>query len=577
MPDPRTPRLGGHVLVEALIEQGIETCFGVPGESYLPVLDGFFEHGERIRFIACRNEGGAAFMAEAGAKLSGRPGICFVTRGPGATNASIGLHTAFQDSTPLILFIGQVGTEVRDREAFQELDYRAVFGPNSGGFAKWVAEVPSAGRLPEYVARAFHIAQQGRPGPVVLALPEEVLTAVTAAPVLPRVEPAQAWPAPGALRDLRAMLLAAERPLVIAGGSGWTPEATRALERFAEGWQLPVGCAFRRQDLFDPEHPLCAGHVGIGIDPKLAKRVREADLIIALGARLDEMTTGTYTLIESPRPRQKLIHIHAGAEELGRVFAADLLLQSSMGHAAKALETLAAPPQIGWLAWARATNADHRANLEGGEPVAPIDLAEVVRAVHALAPDAVICNGAGNFSGWVHRFHLYPVLHRHGRSQLAPTSGAMGYGLPAAVAASLLQPGRPAICFAGDGDFLMNGQELATATAHGGRPIVVVVDNGSYGTIRMHQEREFPQRVSGTALANPDFAALARAYGWVGERIEQTAAFAPALAAALARREPTLLHLPVDPELSTSRQSLSQIRAAALRARGDAGTLGPSS
>ncbi len=573
MNEPTTPRLAGHVLVEALIAQGIDTCFGVPGESYLPVLDGFYEHRDRIRFIACRQEGGAAFMAEAAAKLTGLPGICFVTRGPGATNASIGLHTAFQDSTPMILFIGQVGADVRDREAFQELDYRAVFGPNSGGFAKWVAEVPSADRLPEYIARAFHVALQGRPGPVVLALPEDMLTAHTSAPVLPRVAPAQAWPAPGALRDLRALLLEAERPLVIAGGSGWTAEATRALARFAEGWQLPVACAFRRQDLFDADHPLCAGHVGIGIDPPLAKSVREADLIIALGPRLDEMTTGTYTLIESPRPLQKLVHIHAGAEELGRVFAADLLLQSSMAHAAKALETLAPPPQIGWRNWTGALNAAHRANRDAAGGAEPIDLVAVVRAVHALAPDAVVCNGAGNFSGWVHRFHRYPALHAHGRSQLAPTSGAMGYGVPAAVAASLLQPGRPVIASAGDGDFLMNGQELATATAHGARPIVVVIDNGTYGTIRMHQEREFPQRVSGTALANPDFAALARAYGWVGERIEHTAGFAPALAAALARREPTLLHLRVDPELSTSRQTLSQIRAAALRRQADAGTL----
>ncbi|MEN9543373.1 MAG: hypothetical protein RLZZ598_206, partial [Pseudomonadota bacterium] len=422
--------------------------------------------------------------------------------------------------------------------------------------------------------RAFHVALQGRPGPVVLALPEDVLSSTTTAPVLPRIEPAQTWPAPDALHALRAMLLAAERPLVIAGGSGWTPDATLALQGFAEDWQLPVACAFRRQDLFDAEHPLCAGHVGIGIDPKLAARVRAADLIMALGARLDEMTTGTYTLIESPRPRQKLIHVHPGAEELGRVFAADLLLQSSLASAAKALATLAPPPQIGWSGWTQAANAEHRANLEDGSALTPIDLAEVVRAVHALAPDAVICNGAGNFSGWVHRYHRYPVLHRHGRSQLAPTSGAMGYGVPAAVAASLLQPGRPVICFAGDGDFLMNGQELATATAHGGRPIVIVIDNSSFGTIRMHQEREFPHRVSGTALANPDFVALAHAYGWASEGIAQTAAVAPALAAALARREPTLLHLQIDPEISTSRQSLSQIRRAAERARGPAGQPG---
>lgn len=553
-------RPAGHALVEALVAQGVDTCFGVPGESFLAVLDGFHEHRERIRFVACRQEGGAAFMAEAQGKLSRRPGICFVTRGPGATNASIGLHTAFQDSTPMVLFIGQVGAAMRDREAFQELDYRAVFGPNSGGFAKWVGEVHSADRLPEYVARAFHIALQGRPGPVVLALPEDMLTALTAAPVLPRVEPAQAWPAPGALREVRAMLMAAERPLVIAGGRGWDDGAVQALRRFAENWQLPVACAFRYQDHFDNTHGLYAGDVGIGIAPRLAQRVRDADLILAVGPRLGEMTTGGYTLIEAPRPKQRLIHVHAGAEELGRVYEADLLLQAAMTQAARALETLAAPTTVAWTAWTEAAHADYLANLEA-PAVAPLDMAQVVKTIQRLAPaDTIVTNGAGNYSGWLHRYWRYRGLG----TQLAPTSGAMGYGVPAAIAASLLHPGRCVVNLAGDGDFLMTGQELATARAHGARPIVIVVDNGSYGTIRMHQEREYPGRVSGTALANPDFVMLAKAYGFEAERVTDTAAFEPAFAAALAREAPTLLHLVLDTDVITSRTTLGAIRRAAL-------------
>jgi len=564
-------RLAGHALVEALVAQGVDTVFGVPGESYLAVLDGFHEHRDRIRFIACRHEGGAAFMAEAQGKLSGRPGICFVTRGPGATNASIGLHTAFQDSTPMVLFVGQVASDQRDREAFQELDYTHVFGPGTLGMAKWVGEVHSAERLPEYVARAFHTALQGRPGPVVLVLPEDMLTASTAAPVLPKVEPARAWPAPGPLRDVRRLLMQAQRPLVIAGGSGWDAEACAALQRFAENWQLPVACGFRFQDTFDTRHLLSAGDVGIGINPRLAERVRDADLLLAVGVRLGEMTTGGYTLLQAPRPRQTLVHVHAGAEELGRVYSADVLLQASMSNAAKALETLAAPTSVPWSAHAEAAHADYLANLVP-TPVAPLDMAEVVMCVQRLAPaDTVYTNGAGNFSGWLHRFVRYPGLQHHGRTQLAPTSGAMGYGVPAAVAAALLYPQRTVVNIAGDGDFLMTGQELATATGYGaGRLIVIVVDNGTFGTIRMHQEREFPGRVSGSGLFNPDFAALARAYGWRAERIDDTAAFEPAFRRALDAGTPSLIHLKLDPDVSTSRSTLSAMRAAAL-ARQNAG------
>ncbi len=558
--------MAGHLLVEALIAQGVTEVFGVPGESYLAVLDGFHEHREQgIRFIACRQEGGAAFMAEAQGKLTGRPGICFVTRGPGATNASIGLHTAFQDSTPMILFIGQVASDQRDREAFQELDYRQMFGPGTLGFAKWVGEVQDADRLPEYVARAFHTALQGRPGPVVLVLPEDMLTQFTTAPVLPRVQAAQSYPSPAALVELRERLLAAQRPLVIAGGGGWTAESCAALQEFAESWQLPVGCAFRFQDLFDNRHPLYAGDVGIAINPKLAQRVKDADLIIAVGPRLGEMTTGGYSLLQAPRPAQTLVHIHAGAEELGRVYAADQMINASMSCAAQALASLQAPEAVAWSAWAQQANADYEGNLQP-QAVSPLDMAEVVKTLGRRLPEGtVFTNGAGNYSGWLHRFHRYTGLQRYGRSQLAPTSGAMGYGLPAAVAASLLQQERWVVNIAGDGDFLMNGQELATATGYGARRLIcVVVDNGTYGTIRMHQEREYPGRVSGSDLYNPDFAALALAYGWRSARVERTEDFEPALQAAMdAEGQPTLIHLRLSSDVSTSRSTLSAIRAAA--------------
>jgi acetolactate synthase-1/2/3 large subunit len=559
---PARSRLAGHALVEALIAQGIDTAFGVPGESYLAVLDGFHEHRDSIRFIACRHESGAAFMADAAARLTGRPGVCLVTRGPGATNASIGLHTAFQDSVPLVLLVGQVSSGMRDREAFQELDLRAVFGPNSGGLAKWVGEVQHADRIPEYVARAFHIAMQGRPGPVVLSLPEDMLAQHTAAPVLPRAQAVEAWPSPGALRELRRLLASSERPLVIAGGRGWSDDAVRALQRFAENWRLPVACAFRCQDLFDNAHPLYAGHVGIGIDPRLAERIRAADLVIAVGARLGEMTTGGYTLLEAPRPAQKLVHVHAGAEELGRVYEADLMLQASMSCASKALETLAAPADVPWAAWAASAHADCESNLEPPPAAAPLDMAAVVRTMQRLAPpDAIVTNGAGNYSGWLHRYWR----HRAPRTQLAPTAGSMGYGVPAGVAAGIVLPGRTVITLAGDGDFLMTGQELATAMAYGARPIVVVVDNASYGTIRMHQEREYPGRVSGSDLRNPDFALLARAYGLAASTVERTDEFEPAFAAALACERPTLIHLKLDVETITTRTTLSAMREAALR------------
>ena len=570
-PDGAKPRPGGHVIVEALIEQGVDTVFGVPGESFLAALDGFHAHQARIRFVACRQEGGAAFMAEAHGKLTGRPGVCMVTRGPGATNASIGIHTAFQDSTPLVVIVGQVGAEFRDREAFQELDYRQFFGPGTLGMAKWAAEVGDAARLPEYIARAFHTALQGRPGPVVLAVPEDVMSGMTEAAVLPRVEPVRTVPAAADLARWRSLLEAAQRPLMLVGGSGWTPRSALALEQFAQSWNLPVSCGLRFQDTFDNRHPLYVGDAGIGINPALAERIRQADLVMALGLRLGEMTTSGYTLLQAPRPQQRLVHLHPGAEELGRVYAADVLLQaclSSMDEVLAGLGMPATPPT--WSTWTAAAVADYARNREH-TPVEPMDLAVVVKTLERLAPaDTVYTNGAGNYSGWLHRYLRYPGLAHTGKTQLAPTSGAMGYGLPAAVAASLTQPGRVVINLAGDGDFLMNGQEMATATGYGagrdGAPLIsIVVDNGTYGTIRMHQEREFPGRVSGSDLYNPDFAALARAYGWAAERVTRTEEFEPAFVRALRHAGPSLIHLQLPTDVITSRTTLQAIRAAALK------------
>lgn len=562
------PSLAGHLLVECLIAQGVTHAFGVPGESFLAVLDGFYAHADRIRFVVNRQEGGAAFMAEAHGKLTGRPGVCFVTRGPGATNASIGVHTAFQDSTPMVLFVGDVASDARHREAFQELDFATFFGPSTLGMAKRVERIDDPRRIPEYVARAFATAMNGRPGPVVLVLPEDMLTQQVQAEPLPRVEPVQAWSDPGALRELRERLLQAQRPLVIAGGGGWTPQAAAALTRFADNWRLPVANAFRFQDTFDNHHPLYAGDVGLGINPALARRVREADLLLAIGPRLGEATTGGYTLIEAPRPSQTLVHIHASAEELHRVYRADLAICATMNAAARSLEVLTAPPQVPWAAWAEACHADYLANVDVGNQgvVLPgaLDMPAVVHAVQRqLGPDAVLTNGAGNFATWLHRFYRYRGLAHGLKTQLAPTNGAMGYGVPAGVAAAITT-GRPVLTFAGDGDFLMNGQELATAVQHGAKTVVVLLNNGSYGTIRMHQERHHPGRVSGSELRNPDFCALAQAYGYRAERITETAQFEPALRRALAAQEGSLIELMLDLEALTPRASLSSLRAQAL-------------
>ena len=568
-------QIGGHLLVECLIAQGVTHAFGVPGESYLAALDGFHKYQDQIQFVTCRQEGGAAFMADAQGRLTGRPGVCFVTRGPGATNASIGVHTAFQDSTPMVLFVGDVATETRDREAFQEVDFCSFFGPSTKGMAKRVERIDDAKRIPEYVARAFATAMNGRPGPVVLVLPEDMLTHEVSSRPLPQLEPVQAWSDPGSLRQLREMLLQAQRPFVIAGGGGWTPQSAQALQRFAENWQLPVGNAFRFQDTFDNFHPLYAGDVGIGINPKLAQRIKDSDLIIAIGPRLGEMTTSGYTLLEVPKPKQKLVHIHASAEELNRVYHADLAICASMNAAARSLEVLTAPPSVPWTDWAAQANTDYLANtlpqalagLPADSAQGLVNMPEVISVLQRHLPaDAVLTNGAGNFASWVHRYYKHHGLSKGFKTQLAPTVGAMGYGVPAGIAAAVLT-GRVVFTIAGDGDFLMNGQELATAAQHGAKTIVVLLNNGMYGTIRMHQERDFPTHNMGSHLNNPNFANLAKAYGYEGVRISKTEEFEPALTAALARNQGTLIEIMLDPEAITTRVTLSAITQNALKTK----------
>ena len=568
-------QMGGHLLVECLIAQGVTHAFGVPGESYLAALDGFHKYQDQIQFVTCRQEGGAAFMADAQGRLTGRPGVCFVTRGPGATNASIGVHTAFQDSTPMVLFVGDVATETRDREAFQEVDFCSFFGPSTKGMAKRVERIDDAKRIPEYVARAFATAMNGRPGPVVLVLPEDMLTHEVSSRPLPKLEPVQAWSDPGSLRELREMLLQAQRPFVIAGGGGWTPQSAQALQRFAENWQLPVGNAFRFQDTFDNFHPLYAGDVGIGINPKLAQRIKDSDLIIAMGPRLGEMTTSGYTLLEVPKPKQKLVHIHASAEELNRVYHADLAICASMNAAARSLEVLTAPPSVPWTDWAAQANADYLANtlpqtlagLPADSAQGLVNMPEVISVLQRHLPaDAVLTNGAGNFASWVHRYYKHHGISKGFKTQLAPTVGAMGYGVPAGIAAAVLT-GRVVFTIAGDGDFLMNGQELATAAQHGAKTIVVLLNNGMYGTIRMHQERDFPTHNMGSHLNNPNFANLAKAYGYEGVRISKTEEFEPALTAALARNQGTLIEIMLNPEAITTRVTLSAITQNALKTK----------
>ncbi|MFC5695996.1 thiamine pyrophosphate-binding protein [Pseudomonas sp. GCM10022186] len=556
MNQPLKSRSGGQILVDALRINGVERAFCVPGESYLAVLDALHDAQEQIDLVVCRQEGGAAYMAEAYGKLTGKPGICFVTRGPGATNASAGVHTAFQDSTPMILFIGQVARDQRDREAFQEIDFRAMFAP----LAKWVVQVDDTRRIPELLSQAFHRAMNGRPGPVVVALPEDMLTE--------RVSVADAGPAraiePHAnaadMQALHHLLQRAERPLMILGGGGWTAGAVADIRRFAERHDLPVAASFRCQDLFDNTHPNYAGDLGFAAGPKLVQAVKDADLLLVVGARLGEVSTNGYTTVEIPVPRQTLVHVHAGIEELGRVYQPTLGINSGMATFAALAADLPEMDGNRCPDWRAALNRNYRENLVAQPTPGAVQMADVIAWLRDHLPaDAILTNGAGNYAVWVQRFYQY----RQFRTQLGPTNGSMGYGVPAAVAAKRTYPQRTVVAFAGDGCFLMNGQEIATAAHYGANVIFIVVNNGMYGTIRMHQERNYPGRVSGTDLSNPDFAALARAHGLHGETVERTEDFPAAFERCSAAGVPSLIEIRIDPDAITPRQSLSQIRSEA--------------
>ncbi len=535
-------RNGGQVLVDCLSAQGVDRVFCVPGESYLPVLDALYDRPE-IAVVAARHEGAAANMAEADGKLTGRPGICMVTRGPGATHASIGVHTAFQDSTPMILFIGQVGTDARDREGFQEVDYRAMFAP----LAKWVAEIDDTARIAEYVSRAFHVATSGRAGPVVLALPEDVLSGMVEQPdeFLPASK-SRAAPAPADMERLAAKLVLAKRPLIVLGGSGWDDASCAAIAHFGQSQGFPIVTGFRRQDLIDNRHANYCGYLGLGVDPKLAERVRQADLIIAIGSRLGENNTSGYTLLESPLPKQDLVHVHPDPEELGRVFRPSLSFPCSNAEFALALTGLDIPAKEARADWLRSMRADYLAfSTPGAEQDDHVDMAQVVSWLSENLEDgAMVSNGAGNYAVWLHRYFRYKRPH----TQLAPTSGAMGYGLPAAIAGALRVPDRQVVAFAGDGCFLMYPQEIGTALQYGADNLVVlVVNNGVYGTIRMHQERRFPGRQVATEIHNPDFIAMAQSFGLHAERVVRTGDFPGAFNRAAVAERPALLELMVDP------------------------------
>jgi len=544
-------RTGGRILADALVRNGVDRAFCVPGESYLALLDALY--GSPISVVVCRQEGGAAMAAEAWGKLTGRPGIVMATRGPGATNASAGLHVGRQDSTPMILLLGQVARHMRGREAFQEIDAKRFFGE----VAKWVEEIDDPARIPEIVARAFSQATSGRPGPVVLSLPEDMLRETAQVDDAPVTAQAESWPSAGQLDKLGEMLAAAKRPFVIVGGSRWSSSAVAGMQRFAERFDLPVGCSFRRQMLFDHEHPNYAGDVGIGINPRLARRVREADVLLLVGGRMSEMASSAYTLIDVPEPRQSLVHVHPGAEELGRVYHATVAINASPTAFVEAIEDLRPRGDVAWAAETRAANEAYRQWSTPTENPGSVQLAEIVAWLRERLPDdAIITNGAGNYSGWVHRFFRF----RGFNTQLAPTSGSMGYGLPAAIAAKLRFPERIVVAFAGDGCFQVTSQELATAVQYGAAVIVVVVNNGIHGTIRMHQERDYPGRVIATDLVDPDFAALARACGGVGETVATTQAFAPAFERVLASGKPGLIEVALDREAITAATTLSAIR-----------------
>jgi acetolactate synthase-1/2/3 large subunit len=552
-------RHGGKILADQLVVQGVRRVFSVPGESFLAALDGLYHSG--IQNIVCRQEGGAAMMAEAYGKMTGQPGVLFVTRGPGATNASSGVHVAKQDSTPMVVFVGQIDRRHRDREAFQEVDYRSVFGT----LAKWAAEVDQTERLPEYISRAFHAARSGRPGPVVLALPEDMLSDYADVPDLAAPAPASHAVSAEQVEAAGEMLAAAERPLAVVGGSQWSEEAAADLARFAEACDLPVAVTFRRQDRMDNAHAHYAGDLGVGANPKLAQRLRAADCVLVLGARLGDIATGGYETLDPGGPLPTLIHVHPDPDELGRVFRPDLAIPAPAPQMVAALARLNLRDRPARAAWREAARAELEAWREPQETPGAVKLEQVVGWLSEHLPeDAILTNGAGNFAAFLHRYYEY----RRFGTQLAPTSGSMGYGFPAAISAKLQHPERSVVCLAGDGDFQMTLNEFSTAVQHGAAVIVIVANNGRYGTIRMHQERHYPGRVSGTDLANPDFAALARAYGGHGETVEDGAEFAAAFRRAEASGLPAVIELKLDPEMLSTTKTVSEMRELGRKSHG---------
>lgn len=544
-------RHGGQILIDQLALNGIDRIFCVPGESYLAALDGLYQSNS-IETIICRQEGGAAMMAEAYGKMTNLPGICFCTRGPGATNASAGVHVAMQDSTPMILFIGQVAGSMAEREAFQEIDFRRMYGD----MAKWIGQIDRIERIPEYVSHAFHTAMTGRPGPVVLALPEDMLSSHAEVEDARPAQPAQAKISDEDILALQGHLQQASEPLIVIGGPAWSSVAQTQLMAFAERVNIPVAAAFRYQDYMDNRHPNYVGDVGIGIDPKLAKRVTETDLLIAFGPRLGEMTTSGYSLVDIPNPKQKLIHIHPGAEELGRVYRPDMAINASLRSVAASLEKITGLDPEKCAGWTQAARADYETYCQLLETPGEVKFEQIVAHVSASLPDdAIITNGAGNYAGFMRRYHQY----RNYRTQLAPTSGSMGYGLPAAIAGKLARPQVPVICYTGDGDFMMTCQELATAVQYNIPIIIILANNGTYGTIRMHQEREYPDRVSGTSLNNPDFAAMAVSFGAHGETVRKTADFEGAFSRALNSNKPALINCLIEADAITPQTTLTKI------------------
>lgn len=554
-------RSGGDILVRHLMLNGVRRVFMVAGESFLPCIDALYENREAIATVSFRQESGAAFAAEAHGKLTGETGICFVTRGPGASNACIGVHTAYQDGTPMVLFIGQIGSDTVERDCFQEVDYRRMFGP----MAKWVASIDRTDRIPEFVARAFQVARSGRPGPVVLALPEDTLWGKAAVADVPSTERAHPHPAPAEMERLTRLLAAAERPFMIVGGAGWNEQALASIRGFAERYDLPVGVSWRRLECFDNRHPNFAGHVGYGMDGKLARRLEEADLLLAVCTRLDEPTTEGYVHVTCPIPRQKLVHVHPDPNELGRVYRPELAMVADPTGFAAAVSGLAPRTSLRWAGAAQAANADYLATLQPGPMPGETNLAEISASLRLTLPeDACVTLGAGNFALFPHRFLQFSGLG----TQASPICGAMGYGLPAAIAAKLAFPQRPVLCYAGDGCFQMTMQELGTAAQNKLGIVILVFNNGMWGTIRQHQEREYPARVFGLSLTNPDFATLVRAYGGHGETVARTGDFSPAFerAQAFAEREsmPALIEIRYDPDGITPDTTLSVVRAAAL-------------